>query len=67
MDARNDLTDARLYAGLFTKIGDIFARLANNDTGVLRAHERAKGESVLSRWRRRAGLSRSSCYQVSQK
>lgn len=67
MDARNDLADARFYAGLFAKIGDIFARLANNDTGVLRAHERAEGEGVLRWWRGRAGLCRSAYIRVRKK
>lgn len=52
MDARDNLTDARLYAGLFSKIGDIFARFANDDAGVLGAHERTESQSVLSGWRR---------------
>lgn len=50
MNTLNDLTDARLYAGLLTKIGDILTRLTDNDTGVLCAHKRAKSECPMG-WR----------------
>jgi hypothetical protein len=64
MDAGNDLADTRLYAGLLAKIGYIFARLANNDAGVLCADERAESESVMGLGRGGAGLGRSACGRV---
>lgn len=52
MDAWDDLADAGFYTGLFAKISNIFARLSNNDAGVLCAYEGTEGECVVSKGRR---------------
>jgi hypothetical protein len=49
MDARDDLADTSLYAGLVTEISDIFASLADDDAGIFGADERTQGEGILGR------------------
>lgn len=47
MYAWDDLTNPCLDAGLLSEVGDIFSALANDDTCILGAHERAQGEDVV--------------------
>ena len=49
MDARGDLADPGLHAGLIAEIGDVLATLTNDYAGILGANKCAKGESVLTR------------------
>lgn len=52
VDAGNNLADASLDSGLVAKIGDVFAGLADNHTGILGAHERSERQDVVAgrRW-----------------
>ena len=52
MDTWDDLADAGLDSSLVAEIGDIFAGLSNNHTGVFGANECAESQDVVSgrRW-----------------
>lgn len=54
MDTGDDLAHARLDAGLFTEVGDVFTSLSDDDACVFCGDEGTEGEGLLGRRRGRA-------------
>ena len=48
MNARGDLADTSLHAGLITQIGDVLATFADDYASIFGANKCAKGEGVLT-------------------
>ena len=66
MNAGDDLADASLDAGLFPEFCDVFSGLANDDTGILGAHESAEGQGVGADGGRATGLGGGAWKEINQ-
>ena len=53
--AGDDLADPCFHSGLVSEIGDVLARLSDDDPRLLGADERAEGEHIVVYGRSRAG------------
>jgi hypothetical protein len=58
MNTVYDFADSSLDTGLLSQIGNIFASLANDYTGIFGAHESAQSQGVMCARRRRRTRSR---------